>query len=158
MISRTLGGSLADSTISSGERLTLGQAFFPEAGCGGGEGDGVSAGVADGLSSGAGVADGFLCFDLLFGVGPPASLCEALRAGLGDGVGEAFFRFGEVSGGGVGVAFFFRCLRAGVGEGSKTFWIFVPSDSSAACAGQAGPSKIARIKGHFMIGAVPLRL
>jgi hypothetical protein len=85
--------------------------------------------VADGDSSGAGVGDAFLRFDLLFdvelgdavgevffccgelsGAGPPASLCEALRAG-------------------VGVDFFFRCLRLGVGDGSKLFLIFVPKDS-----------------------------
>ncbi len=58
-------------------------------------------------------------FDLLFGVG--------------DGVGEAFFDFGEAVGVGVGVVFFFRCLRdeLGVGSGSKVFLIFVPNDSSA---------------------------
>jgi len=75
-----------------------------------------------------------LRFDLLFGVG--------------DGVGEAFFRF-EVSGDGLGVGFFFRCLRLGVGDGSKTFLIFVPSDSSAAGAVEApdksAPSKSERI-------------
>ena len=56
--------------------------------------------------------------------------------GVGDGVGEAFFRLGEAVGDGVGVAFFvecFRCLRLGVGLGfgSRTFLIFVPNDSSA---------------------------
>ena len=61
-------------------------------------------------------------FDLLFGVG--------------DGVGEAFFRFAEAVGDGVGVGFFvecFRCLRLGVGLGSdsRTFLIFEPNDSSA---------------------------
>ena len=103
-----------------------------------GEGCGASAGVGDALSSGAGVADGFFRFD--FGVG------------LGVGVGEAFFCFRSAAGDGVGVAFFLRCLRIGVGDGSKTFLIFVPNDSSAACAAQTCPSKIARIKSHFMIG------
>jgi len=42
--------------------------------------------------------------------------------------------FGEVSGVGVGVDFFFRCLRVGVGEGSKVFLIFVANDCSAASA------------------------
>jgi len=106
-----------------------------------GGGTAVSAGVGDGLSSGTGLGDGlgFLRFDLPLG------------AGLGDGVGEAFFCFGEVSGDEVGVAFFFRCLRAGVGvgAGSKTFLIFVPSDSSAASAAEApnksAPSKKQRI-------------
>ena len=101
----------------------MGQPFFPSAG--------VSAGVADGLSSGSGVGVGvvLLRFDLLFGVavGSSASPCEALWAG--DGVGEVFFRFGEASGDGVGVGFFFRCLRVGVGDGSKAFLIFVPNDS-----------------------------
>jgi len=92
-----------------------------------------------------------LRFDLLFGVA------------VGDGLSEIFFFFGEAVGDGVGEAFCpacFRCLRdgVGVGVGSKTFLIFVPNDSSAACAAQTGPSKIARIKSHFMIGAVPLRL
>ena len=62
-------------------------------------------------------------FDLLFGVG--------------DGLGEAFFRFEEAVGDGVGVDFFvecFRCLRVGVGLGSgpRTLLIFEPNDSSAA--------------------------
>jgi hypothetical protein len=78
-----------------------------------------------------------LRFDLLFGVA------------LGDGLGEAFFCFGEVDGDGVGVAFFVRCLRLGVGDGSKTFLIFVPNDSSAASAAEAAnksaPTKKQRI-------------
>ena len=73
--------------------------------------------MADGDSSGAGVGDAFLRFDLLFDVG------------LGDAIGEVFFCFGELSGAGVGVDFFFRCLRLGVGDGSKTFLIFVFKDS-----------------------------
>ncbi len=87
-----------------------------------------------------------MCFDLLFGVGD------------GVGLGEAFFCFGELSGDGVGVDFFFRCLRLGVGDGSKTFLVFVPGDSSAACAGQTTANKMTRIKIHFMIGAVAVRL
>ena len=82
-------------------------------------------------------------FDLLLGVA------------VGDGLGEAFFRFGEVSGDGVGVGFFFRCLRVGVGDGSKTFLIFVPSDFSAASAAQSAPNSIAKIKSHFMIERCP---
>src|SRR5690242_9087139 len=127
MIWRTFSGELSESSISSGERLTFGQAFFPGArsedkgvGFSAGVGEGVSVAAAD--SVGAGVEDGCLRFDLLFGVGL--------------GVGEAFFCFGEVSGDGVGVAFFLRCLRVGVGDGSKTFLIFVPSDSSAASAAE----------------------
>src|ERR1051326_5539214 len=81
MICRTFDGYLSDSTISSGERLTFGHAFFPEAGCGGGEGIVVSAGVGKGLSSGTGVEVVFGCFrfDLLFGVP------------LGAGGDESFF-------------------------------------------------------------------
>ena len=118
----------------------MGQAFFPEARLPEGGGVGVSAGVGDGLSSAAGLGDGlgFLRFDLLFGVG------------LGEGVGEAFFCFGEVSGAGVGVAFFLRCLRVGVGDGTKTFLIFVPSDSSAGRAASMAPNKITRIRSHFI--------
>jgi hypothetical protein len=74
--------------------------------------------------------------------------------GLGDGVGEAFFCFGEAVGDGVGVAFFderFRCLRLGVGVGgSKAFLIFVPKDSSAVSAAWIVPNRIARIRSHFM--------
>jgi hypothetical protein len=84
-----------------------------------------------------GVGDAFLRFDFAFDVG------------LGDGVGEAFLRFGKAVGDGVGVAFFaelFRCLRAGVGVGSRIFLIFVPNDSSAESAPRIVPNKIARIK------------
>ena len=88
-----------------------------------------------------GVGVVFLRFDLLLGVA------------VGDGFGEAFFRFGEVSGDGVGVGFFFRCLRVGVGDGSKTFLIFVPNDSSAARAAYGAPNRIAIIRSHFMIEA-----
>ena len=66
-----------------------------------------------------------MSFDLLFGVG--------------DGVGEAFFRLAEAVGVGVGDTFFdecFRCLRDGVGlgSGSRTLLIFEPNDCSAAFA------------------------
>jgi hypothetical protein len=87
----------------------------------------VSSGVVvaegDGDSLGAGVGDPFLRFRFVSGVG------------LGDGVGEIFFFFGEAVGDGLGVADRFRCFRAGVGVGvaSKTFLIFAPNDSSAAC-------------------------
>ena len=92
----------------------------------------------DGDSSGVGVGDVFLRFDLLFGVG--------------DGVGEAFFDFGEAVGVGVGVVFFFRCLRdeLGVGSGSKAFLIFVPDDSWAEGAASTAPNKITRIRNHFI--------
>ena len=80
-------------------------------------------------------------FDVLFGVG--------------DGVGEAFFRFAEAVGDGVGVGFFvecFRCLRLGVGLGSdsRALLIFVPNDSSAEGAASTAPNKITRIKSHFI--------
>jgi hypothetical protein len=79
-----------------------------------------------------------LRFDLLFGVG--------------DGVGEAFFDFGEAVGAGVGVVFFFRCLRdeLGVGSGSKAFLIFVPNDSSAGYAVRRAPNAIATAKNHLI--------
>ena len=69
-----------------------------------------------------------------------------LLVGVGDGVGEAFFRFAEAVGDGVGVGFFvegFRCLRdgAGVGSGSKTFLIFLPNDSSAADEASTAPNE-----------------
>jgi len=88
-----------------------------------------------------GVGVVLLRFDLLLGVA------------VGDGLGEAFFRFGEVSGDGVGVGFFFRCLRVGVGDGSKAFLIFVPSDSSAARAAYGALNRIAIIRSHFMVGS-----
>ena len=80
-------------------------------------------------------------FDLLFGVG--------------DGVGEDFFRFAEGVDDGVGVGFFvecFRCLRLGVGLGSdsRTFLIFEPNDSSAERAASTAPNKITRIRNHFI--------
>ena len=128
--------------ISSGERVTFGQPFFPEGACPEGEGVVVSAGVSDGVSSGAGVGDGlaFLCFDLLPGVP------------VGDGVGEVFLFFGEGVGDGDSfLAERFRCLRAGVGvgAGSRTFLIFVPNDSSAGCTGPMAPNNIAKIKTDF---------
>ena len=83
-----------------------------------------------------------MCFDLLLGVA------------VGDGLGEAFFRFGEVSGDGVGVGFFFRCLRVGVGDGSKAFLIFVPNDSWAEGAASTAPNKITKIKSHFILAVV----
>jgi hypothetical protein len=99
--------------------------------------------VSDGDADGLGVGDLFLRFD--FGV----------IAGLGDGVGEVFFCFGEVEGDGLGVGFFadrFRCLCAGVGVGvgSKIFLSVPPSDSSAASAAQTVPNKIATIKSRFI--------
>src|SRR5206468_11065190 len=112
-----------------------------------GEGVGLSAGVGDGVSVsdgdslGLGVGDAFLRFDFAFDVG------------LGDGVGEAFLRFGKAVGDGVGVAFFaelFRCLRAGVGVGSRIFLIFVPNDSSAAFAASITPNNSAKIRNHFI--------
>ena len=78
-----------------------------------------------------------------------------LLRGVGDGVGEAFFRLAEAVGDGVGVGFFvecFRCLRLGlgVGVGWKIFCIFAPSDSSAAGAASMAPNKITRIRSHFI--------
>ena len=84
-------------------------------------------------------------FDLLFDVA------------VGDGLGEAFFCFGKLSGAGVGVDFFFRCLRLGVGDGSETFLIFVPSDSSAGRAASMAPNKITRIRSHFITRCCSVR-
>jgi hypothetical protein len=87
-------------------------------------GRGVSVGVGEGVSSELGVGDFFLCFRFVSGVG------------LGDGVGEIFFRLGDAVGDGLGVVFFvelFLCLCFGTGVGvAKIFLIFVPNDSSAA--------------------------
>jgi hypothetical protein len=81
--------------------------------------------VTEGDADGVGVGDLFLRFD--FGV----------VAGLGDGVGEIFFCFGEAEGEGLGVVFFadrfrFLCAGVGVGVGSKIFLSVLPNDSSAA--------------------------
>ena len=72
--------------------------------------------------------------------------------GVGDGVGEAFFDFGEAVGVGVGVVFFFRCLRdeLGVGSGSKAFLIFVPDDSWTGYAARRAPNAIATAKNHLI--------
>jgi hypothetical protein len=84
-----------------------------------------------------------LRFDLLFGVG--------------DGVGDAFFRLAEAVGDGVGDTFFaevFLCFRVGVGVGvAKIFLIFLPNDSSAASVRQTAPNIIAMIKSHFINSA-----
>jgi hypothetical protein len=112
------------------ERVTFGAPFFAV-------GWGVSVGLGDGVSSGLGVGDPFLCFR---GVG----------LGDGDGVGEIFLCFGEAVGDGLGVAFFaerFRCLRgAGVGVGAKIFLIFVPNDSSAPPGVTIAPKQIVASK------------
>src|SRR5213075_2207277 len=120
--------------MASGERLTLGQPFFPRPASGDSAGGAGGVSVSDGDSPGVGVGDVFLRFDLLFGVG--------------DGVGEAFFGFAEAVGDGVGVGFFvecFRCLRLGVGlgSGSKTFLLFEPNDSSAALVPSVTPKNSA---------------
>ena len=76
-------------------------------------------------------------FDLLVGVG------------VGDGVGEAFFRFEEAVGDGVGVfAEVFRCLRVGrgVGVGARILLIFVPNDSSAASEALMAANDIANAR------------
>ena len=82
-----------------------------------------------------------------------------LLLGVGDGVGETFFRLAEGVGDGVGVAFFderFRCLRDGVGlgSGSRTFLIFVPNESSVDGAASTAPNKNARIRAHFILDTV----
>src|SRR6266480_8120435 len=91
-----------------------------------------------------------LRFDLLLGVA------------VGDGLGEAFFRFGEAVGEGVGVGFFvecFRCLRLGVGlgSGSRTFLIFEATDSSAERTQSTAPNKITRNRSHFITRRCSIR-
>ena len=76
-------------------------------------------------------------FDLLFGVG--------------DGVGEAFFRFGEAVGVGVGVVFFFRVFSMFATRRwirLEGLLIFVPNDSSAGFAARSAPNTIATAKNH----------
>ena len=65
-------------------------------------------------------------FDLLFGVG--------------DGVGEAFFCFGEAVGVGVGVGCFAECFRC-----------------FAELAASTAPNKITRIRSHFIIRRCSVR-
>jgi hypothetical protein len=70
--------------------------------------------------------------------------------GLADGAGEIFL-FGEAVGDGLGVDFpveRFRCFRGGVGVGvgSKIFLTFVPNDSSAAPGAAIVPNKIATMR------------
>jgi hypothetical protein len=115
----------------------LGAPFFSAPGCVEREGLGVSVGLGEGVSSGLGVGDFFLCFRFVSGVS------------LGDGVGEVFLRFGEAVGDGLGVAFFadrFLCLRgAGVGV-AKIFLIFVPNEFSAGLGITIAPNKSAKTK------------
>ena len=73
------------------------------------------------------MGDAFLRFDLLLGVG--------------DGVGEAFFDFGEAVAVGVGVGCFAECLRC-----------------LAEVATSTAPNKITRIRSHFIINAVVFAL
>ena len=89
-----------------------------------GVGDGVS--VAEGDSPGVEVGDAFLRFDLLLGVA--------------DGVGEAFFDFGEAVAVGVGVGCFAECLRC-----------------LAEVATSTAPNKITRIRSHFIIRGCSVR-
>ena len=65
------------------------------------------------------MGDAFLRFDLLFGVG--------------DGVGEFFFCFGEAVAVGVGVGCFVECFRC-----------------LAELATSTAPNKITRIRSHFI--------
>ena len=69
------------------------------------------------------MGEAFLRFDLLLGVG--------------DGVGEAFFDFGEAVAVGVGVGCFVECFRC-----------------LAEVATSTAPNKITRIRSHFIIDAV----
>ena len=95
-------------------------------------------GPGDGVSSGLGVGDIFLCFR---------------GVGLGDGVGDVFLCLGEAVGDGLGVALFvarLRCLRgAGVGVGSKILLIFAPNEFSAAFAQSIAPNDSAKINGSL---------
>jgi hypothetical protein len=152
MSCRTFAGLLSKSTISSGERVTLGAPFFCGVGRAVAEGVAVASGVSLGrgvrVSSGSAVAVG----DAL-GVGEVVlRFAFVSGVGLGVGVGEVFFRFGEAAGDGVGVGFLadrFRCFRAGVGVGVavRNFLIFVPNDSSALLGATFIPKQIAAIRG-----------
>jgi hypothetical protein len=114
--------------------------LFSAPGCGERKGLGVSVVLGDGVSSGLGVGDFFLCFRFVSGVG----------LGDGEGVGEVFLCLGEAVGDGLGVAFFaerFRCLRVGAGVGvAKIFLILVPNDSSATLGVRVTPKQIAASK------------
>jgi hypothetical protein len=88
-----------------------------------------------------------LRFDLLFGIG--------------DGIGEAFFRLAEAVGDGVGVDFFvegFRCLRDGVGlgSGSRTFLALEPNDSSIAGAEAPDRSAPSRRQQIILLRAIDI--
>ena len=129
--------------------MALGAPFFSGVGGAVAEGDAVGCGVsvgvgvavssgvvvADGDAVGVGVGDLFFRFDFVSAVG------------LADGAGEIFF-FGEAVAEGLGVVFVverLRCFRdgVGVGVGPRSFFIFVPSDSSAASGAAIAPNKIA---------------
>ena len=140
---------MSKPAISSGETVTLGAPFFCGVGRAVAEGVAVPSRVSVGrwrsrfLRRGCGCrcgsGRGFFRFVFLSGVG------------LGDGLGEVFFRFGEAVGEGVGVDFLagrFRCFRAGVGVGVvvRNFLIFVPNDSSALLGATFNPKQIAAIR------------
>jgi hypothetical protein len=84
-------------------------------------------------------------------VGLGVRVSSGVAVAVGVGVGEAFFRFGEAVGEGVGVDFLagrFQCFRAGVGVGVavRNFLIFVPNDSSALVGATFIPKQIAAIR------------
>jgi hypothetical protein len=159
MIRRTFAELASKSTISSGERVTLGAPFFCGVGFAVDEGVAVASGVSVGL-----------------GVGVSSGVAVAVEDSPGVGDGEAFFRFAFFSGvglgDGVGVDFLagrFRCFRPGVGVGVavRKFLIFVPNDSSAPLGATFIPKQIAAIRrlrktilvpGNKISGRVPAEL
>src|SRR6266705_1899930 len=118
--------------------VAFGAPFFCGIGEGVGLGCGVSVGV--GVTLGVGVV-----------VSSGGTVADGDADSLGTGVGDPFFRLGEALGDGVGVDFFvtrLRCFRVGVGVGvaSRSFLIFVPSDSSAAPGATIVPKRMAAIR------------
>ena len=138
--------------ISLGRNRRAAPFFFSGEGETLGVASGVSLGVGDGVSVGVGEGeDDFLRF-FDFGEADDSGVSVGLGLGETDGEGWRFFDFGVTEGSGVSFAFglgdregvgegvgslFFFVVEVvcrfffGVGVGSKSFWIFVPNDSSS---------------------------
>ncbi len=119
---RTFGGYFSKPLSESGNKVAFGAPRLAFSGLAAAFGEGEGVAVADGVSLGSGVGE-----DSFFGF--------ADGVALGDGEADFFFVDGLPEGDGdfFLVDFFFFLCGVGVGV-EKTFLIFSPTVSSAACA------------------------